>query len=207
MILWILTGWPPDSPRLDKWGSIVGTSHSQRRSRKDGSCPPTRGWSSTGTPMPTSTLWRLCHTKRNGMAFLTQNIGINFTFHSTIPTSMSVQRLGFCMPLCHSATLAPDMRHGDADSMPMVPTDSRQSRCHHDSDCNARAFDFALWPSWQQGSRRKYNFYFPSLIRQIRSIYCDIWGSKGKAQSMTFSLSLCAMKKQFISTTYEEKLN
>ena len=101
IILWILTGWPPDNPRPGKWGSIVGTSHNQRRSRRDGSCPPTRGWWSTGTPMPTSTLWRLCHTKRNGMAFLTQNIGINLTFHSIIPTSMSVQRLGFCMPLCH----------------------------------------------------------------------------------------------------------
>ena len=195
MILWILTGWPPDSPRLDKWGSIVGTSHSQRRSRRDGSCPPTRGWWSTGTPMPTSTLWWLRHTKRNGMAFLAQNICINFIFHSTIPTPIVGVRATTGLLY---ATMPPDMRHGDADSMPMVPTDSRQSCCHHDSDSNARAFDFALWPSWQQGSRRKYNFYFPSLMRQIRSIYCDIWGSKGKAQSMTFSLSLCAIKKQLI---------
>ena len=192
IILWILTGWPPDNPRPGKWGSIVGTSHNQRRSRRDGSCPPARGWWSTGTPMPTSTLWRLCHTKRNGMAFWTKNISLHTPL---FPLQCPIVGVRASTGLLHDATLPPDMRHGDADSMPMVPTDSRQSRCHHDSDSNARAFDFALWPSWQQGSRRKYDFYFASWIR---SIYCHIWSSKGKAQSMTFSLCLCAMKKQLI---------
>ena len=145
IILWILTGWPPDSLRLDKWGSIVETSHSQRRSHRDGSCPPARGWWSTGTPMLTSTLWRLCHTKRNGIAFWTQNICTNFNSHyfTLFPLQCPIVGVRSKTGLLH-ATMPPDMRQGDADSMPMVPTDTRKSRCHHDSDSNARAFDLAL---------------------------------------------------------------
>ena len=132
IILWILTGWPLDNPRLGKWGSIVETSHNQRRSRRDGSCPPTRGWWSTGTPMPTSTLWRLCHTKRNGMAFWTQDICINFTSHSTIPTLMSDCWLAchsWAFAQCHSATrYAPRRCRLDANGADRLPPKSLPPR-------------------------------------------------------------------------------
>ena len=82
------------------------------------------------------------------MAFLAQNICINFIFHSTIPTPIVGVRA--TTGLLH-ATMPPDMRQGDADSMPMVPTDSRKSRCHHDSDSNARALDLALCSACDQG--------------------------------------------------------